>query len=45
MDLSWCITHRFDIEDAVAAYKAFAYREPGCLKAVLRMPRPKQVIV
>lgn len=35
MDVSWCISHRFDIDDAEAAYKTFAYREPGCLKAVL----------
>ncbi len=35
LDLSWCISHRFDIEDAEAAYKTFAYREPGCMKAVL----------
>lgn len=35
MDLSWCITHRFDIDDAEAAYQTFAYREPGCLKAAL----------
>ena len=35
MDLSWCISHRFSIDDAEAAYKTFAYREPGCLKAAL----------
>lgn len=35
MDLSWCITHRFGIDDAVEAYDTFAYRKDGCIKAVL----------
>jgi 2-desacetyl-2-hydroxyethyl bacteriochlorophyllide A dehydrogenase len=35
MDLSWCITHRFGIEDAVEAYQTFAHRQDGCIKAVL----------
>ena len=35
IDLSWCITHRFDISDAAAAYDTFAYRKDGCAKAVL----------
>ena len=35
LDLSWCITHRFGVEDAVEAYQTFAYRKDGCVKAVL----------
>lgn len=35
LDLSWCISHRFDVEQAEAAYQTFAYREPGCMKAAL----------
>lgn len=35
MDLSWCITHRFGIDDAIEAYDTFAYRKDGCIKAVL----------
>ena len=38
LDLSWCISHRFDIEQAEAAYKTFAYREPGCMKAAITFP-------
>ncbi len=37
LDLSWCITHRFSINDAVEAYDIFANREDGCIKAVLTM--------
>lgn len=39
IDLSWCITHRFDISDAETAYRKFAYREPGCLKAAITLAR------
>ncbi len=35
IDLSWCITHRFSIDDAVQAYDVFAGRKDGCVKAVL----------
>ena len=34
LDLSWCITHRFGIDDAVEAYDTFANRKDGCIKAV-----------
>lgn len=37
IDLSWCVSHRFGIDEAEAAYRTFAYREPGCVKAVLEM--------
>ncbi len=37
IDLSWCITHRFDINDAVEAYDTFAHRKDGCVKAVLSL--------
>ncbi|MFK7818884.1 MAG: alcohol dehydrogenase catalytic domain-containing protein [Planctomycetaceae bacterium] len=37
MDLSWCITHRFNIDDSEAAYQTFAYRKDGCMKAALIM--------
>ena len=39
IDLSWCITHRFGIEDAVEAYEIFANRRDGCVKAVLEFNR------
>lgn len=35
LDCSWCVTHRFDIEDAVAAYETFAYGKDECIKAVI----------
>lgn len=34
LDLSWCITHRFSIDDAAEAYDTFAHRRDGCVKAV-----------
>ncbi|MEL6109960.1 MAG: alcohol dehydrogenase catalytic domain-containing protein [Planctomycetota bacterium] len=34
LDLSWCVTHRFSIDDAVEAYDTFAHRRDGCVKAV-----------
>jgi threonine dehydrogenase-like Zn-dependent dehydrogenase len=37
IDLSWCITHRFSIDEAVNAYETFAYRKNGCIKAVLSL--------
>ena len=37
-DLSWCVTHRFDLEDAVRAYEVFSQRLDQCVKAVLKMP-------
>lgn len=35
IDLGWCISHRFTIEDARDAYATFAYRRAGCVKAVI----------
>ena len=35
MDLSWCFTHRFGLEDAEEAYQTFAGGKDGCVKAVL----------
>ncbi len=35
IDLSWCITHRFHVDDGVRAYDVFAGRKDGCVKAVL----------
>jgi threonine dehydrogenase-like Zn-dependent dehydrogenase len=37
LDLSWCVTHRFGLDDAVAAYETFAHRKDGCVKAVLEL--------
>lgn len=37
-DLSWAITHRFDMNHAAEAYDTFAYRQDGCLKAVIEFP-------
>jgi threonine dehydrogenase-like Zn-dependent dehydrogenase len=34
VDLSWCITHRFSIDQASEAYDVFANRKQGCVKAV-----------
>ena len=34
-DLSWCITHQFDLDDAVEAYDTFAHRKDNCIKAVI----------
>ena len=34
MDLSWCITHRFTIDQAEKAYRTFSTRAEGCIKAV-----------
>ena len=35
IDLSWCITHRFDIQEASRAYDTFANRKENCIKAVI----------
>lgn len=35
VDLSWCVTHRFSIDQAIAAYDTFAYGKDDCVKAVL----------
>jgi threonine dehydrogenase-like Zn-dependent dehydrogenase len=35
MDLSWCVTHRFPLEAGIDAYRTFAGRAEGCLKAVI----------
>ena len=35
LDLSWCITHRYSINDAEQAYETFANRKNGCVKAIL----------
>ncbi len=34
LDLSWCVTHRFAIDQATEAYDVFANRKQGCVKAV-----------
>jgi alcohol dehydrogenase len=34
MDLGWCTTHRFALDEGVRAYEIFAGRRDGCLKAV-----------
>jgi 2-desacetyl-2-hydroxyethyl bacteriochlorophyllide A dehydrogenase len=36
LDLSWCITHRFAIEQAQQAYDTFAHHRDGCIKAVFQ---------
>ena len=35
MDLQWCTTHRFSLDDGVRAYEVFAGHQDGCVKAVL----------
>ncbi|QEG41188.1 alcohol dehydrogenase catalytic domain-containing protein [Roseimaritima ulvae] len=35
IDLSWCVTHRFPLSDAITAYDTFAYQKDDCVKAVL----------
>ncbi|QEF98258.1 NADP-dependent isopropanol dehydrogenase [Stieleria maiorica] len=35
MDFSWCVTHRFGVDDAEEAYQTFAGGKDGCVKAVL----------
>lgn len=37
LDLSWCVTHRFAIDQGSQAYDTFAGRKDGCIKAVLTM--------
>jgi threonine dehydrogenase-like Zn-dependent dehydrogenase len=37
VDFSWCVTHRFSIDQAVQAYDVFANRKDGCIKAVIAM--------
>jgi threonine dehydrogenase-like Zn-dependent dehydrogenase len=37
LDLSWCVTHRFSIDQGVNAYDIFSGRKDGCIKAVLTM--------
>lgn len=37
MDLSWCVSHRFALEDGVSAWRVFSGREDGCIKAVIDM--------
>lgn len=37
MDLSWCITHRFPIDQGARAYEVFSGRQDGCVKAVLTL--------
>ena len=34
-DTTWCISHRFQIEQGVNAYDVFANRKDGCVKAVV----------
>ncbi|MCC9603008.1 alcohol dehydrogenase catalytic domain-containing protein [Stieleria sp. JC731] len=35
LDLSWCLTHRFSIDQGVEAYDVFANRKDGCVKAAI----------
>lgn len=35
MDLSWCVSHRFALEEGLDAWRVFSAREQGCIKAVL----------
>lgn len=35
IDLSWCMTHRFTIDEAEKAYDVFANRKDNCVKAVI----------
>jgi threonine dehydrogenase-like Zn-dependent dehydrogenase len=35
MDLSWCITHRFSVDQAQHAYETFAGRKEDCIKALI----------
>lgn len=37
LDLSWCVTHRFSIDQGAEAYDVFSGRKDGCVKAVLTM--------
>ncbi|MFK8113991.1 MAG: alcohol dehydrogenase catalytic domain-containing protein [Rubripirellula sp.] len=37
MDLSWCITHRFDLSEAAKAYEVFAGQKQGCIKAAFQL--------
>ncbi len=37
VDFSWCVTHRFAIDQGIEAYDVFAGRKDGCVKAVLTM--------
>jgi threonine dehydrogenase-like Zn-dependent dehydrogenase len=37
IDLSWCVTHHFSIDQGAEAYDVFAGRKDGCIKAVLRL--------
>ena len=35
LDLSWCMTHRFPLDQGPRAYELFAGRQDGCVKALL----------
>ena len=37
LDLSWCVTHRFTIDQGQHAYDVFANRQDGCIKAVFTL--------
>lgn len=37
LDLSWCVTHRFSLDQAQHAYDIFANRKEGCIKAVFTL--------
>ena len=37
LDLSWCVTHRFQIDQAHLAYDVFANRKDQCVKAVFKI--------
>ena len=36
LDLSWCITHDFQLDQASQGYDTFANRKDGCVKAVFK---------
>lgn len=36
MDLTWCITHQFAVDDGEQAYDVFANRKDGCIKAAIQ---------
>ncbi|MCG8650370.1 MAG: zinc-binding dehydrogenase, partial [Pirellulales bacterium] len=36
LDLSWCVTHQFEVQQAARAYDVFAHGKDGCVKAILK---------
>ncbi|MEO1614446.1 MAG: alcohol dehydrogenase catalytic domain-containing protein [Planctomycetota bacterium] len=35
LDLSWCVTHRYSLDESVKAYDVFANRRDHCIKAAI----------